>query len=62
MPHLVLPDPGITHGPFRVLPRADGGFVIMDTRRRLGFQAVGNKFKKLEDAASAAKRWAELHG
>ncbi len=57
------PDPGETHGAFRVLPRTDGGYVIQDTRRALGSQTVGKKFKKLEDAVRTAKAWHEQgHG
>lgn len=36
----VVPDPGITHGFFRVLQRTDGPFIVIDTRRPPGDQAV----------------------
>ena len=51
------PDPGITFGSFRVLPVTTGGFVIVDTRRKPGKQTVGERFKKLEDAARVAEEW-----
>jgi hypothetical protein len=51
------PDPGIEHGNFRVLPRTDGGYVVVDGRRKPGKQTVGGKFRTLEDAAQAALTW-----
>jgi hypothetical protein len=33
-------DPQIEAGPFRVLPRTDGKFVVVDTRRPLGERTV----------------------
>ena len=50
-------DPELTFGAFRVLPRTDGGYVVVDTRRKPGKQTVGAKFKTLEDAAHAAEQW-----
>lgn len=52
-------DPGIEYGNFRVLPRTDGGFVVIDGRRKPGKQTVGQKFRQLEDAARAAHDWHE---
>jgi len=51
------PDPDVRFGAFRVLPRTDGGYVIVDTRRKPGKQAVGNKFQKLEEASRVAEEW-----
>ncbi len=58
------PDPEVQHGAFRVLPRTDGGFVVVDTRRPPGQRTVGKrKFKTLQDAAHAAKTWHDAgHG
>jgi hypothetical protein len=60
------PDPKIEHGPFRVLPRTDGGYVVADSRRPAGDQAVKNKkgevmrWKKAGEAGDVAARWVEL--
>lgn len=57
------PDPGIEHGSFKVLPCTQGGYWVIDVRRKPGKQAVGAKFRLLEDAARAAKDWHEAgHG
>lgn len=65
MPHFRqhYPDPSISHGVFRVLPRTDGGFIVFDPRRALGRMQVGPVFARLEDAANAARAWHEAgHG
>lgn len=68
-PHQVFPDPGIQHGHFRVLPRTDGGFVVVDDRRPVADQAVKNKkgevmrWAKAADAGWVAREWHRLgHG
>lgn len=43
------PDPGITHGPFRVLPVTTGGYCVVDTRRPIGKQTVA-RYKHLDNA------------
>jgi hypothetical protein len=59
------PDPGITHGHFRVLPQTTGGFVIVDDRRAPGEQMIRNKigevikWHKAADAGEVAKEWDE---
>jgi hypothetical protein len=53
------PDPDVQHGAFKVLPRTDGGFVVVDTRRKLGKRTVGEKYRTLEAAAADAKKWHE---
>ena len=57
----VYPDPGISHGSFRVLPYAGaaGAFIVVDTRRKPGHQRVGEPFWYLEEAALAARTWNE---
>jgi hypothetical protein len=63
MPHDHLKDPEVHHGSFRVLPRADGGYVVIDVRRKPGYQTVGGKFPDLKQAAQAAEAWhKEGHG
>jgi len=49
-------DPGITHGHFRVLPRTDGLWAVIDEREPPGYQTVMT-FKKLEQAAVSAEAW-----
>lgn len=57
------PDPGVEHGAFKVLPRTDGGYVVIDTRRRPGKRTVGEKFRTLQEASSHAELWhKEGHG
>lgn len=51
------PDPGVEFGSFRVLPRTDGGYVIVDVRRAPGKRTVGKKFQKLEEATRVAEEW-----
>lgn len=59
----VFPDPNVEHGAFRVLPRTDGGYIIVDTRRPPGRQTVGEKFRNIGDAAVTAKTWHDAgHG
>lgn len=53
------PDPDVECGSFRVLPRTDGLYVVIDTRRQPGARTVGKPFKKLKDAIAHAKRWHE---
>lgn len=57
----VVPDPGITHGHFRVLQRVDGPFVVLDTRRDPGDQtiAIHRQAPKREKDAPDAKKIAE---
>jgi hypothetical protein len=53
------PDPGEQFGAFRVLPRTDGGHIVIDDRREPGDQTVMH-FKgkhSLRDAIAAAKMW-----
>lgn len=52
-----IPDPGIQHGPFKVLERTDGPFVIFDTRAKPGQGTV--EIFTSEDHANP-KRAAEL--
>lgn len=47
------PDPGITCGHFRVLPYAPGGYVVIDDRRKPGYQRVARRLS-LDDAANDA--------
>lgn len=59
------PDPGIQHGSFRVLPRTDGSFAVVDDRNPPGGQTImvftGKHGKR--DAERAAKTWhAQGHG
>jgi hypothetical protein len=57
------PDPGIAHGAFRVLPRTDGLWVVVDERRPPGYRTVGKPFKSQKAAELAAKTWhAQGHG
>jgi len=49
-------DPGIRHGHFRVLPRTDGLWVVIDEREPPGYQTVMT-FKKMEQAAVSAEDW-----
>lgn len=59
----VFPDPDIRHGPFRVLPQTDGGYVIEDTRRAPGERVIRDKkgevmkWGKAKDAGAVARRW-----
>ena len=53
-PH--FPDPGIQHGPFKVLPRTDGLWAVLDTRRAPGEQSL-KAFRKKETAEQAAMKW-----
>lgn len=56
------PDPGIQHGAFRVLPRTDGTWFVMDDRRPPG-EGLVMVFKTKAQAAKAAKAWFEQgHG
>lgn len=50
----LLPDPGVEIGPWRVLPRADGKWILYDERRPLGQRtaAVGDS---LEDVSMQAR-------
>ena len=59
----VYPDPDIQHGSFRVFPRTDGGYVIVDERRKPGRRTVGGKFRELKEADRTAAQWhKEGHG
>lgn len=40
-PVQVWRDPGVSVGPYRILPKTTGGFVVFDDRRRLGENEVG---------------------
>lgn len=53
------PDPNITFGAFRVLPRTDGGHVVVDERRDPGDRTVMRFQGKhsLRDATRAAREW-----
>ena len=58
-----FPDPEVTFGSFKVLPRTDGLYVVVDTRRKPGNRVVGQPFKKMLDAKEAARTWHEQgHG
>ena len=47
------PDPGIQYGHFRVLPYTPGGYVVIDDRRKPGYQRVA-RMLSLDDAAQRA--------
>lgn len=56
------PDPGIQHGHFRVLPRTDGQWCVLDDREPPGKQTV-MVFKSKEAASVSAADWHRLgHG
>ncbi len=63
--HNTFPDPGITHGHFRVLPQTTGGYVIVDDRRPHGDMIVKNKigeiikWQRADAAGDAAREWNE---
>lgn len=54
----LLPDPGISFGPFHVYQRADQAWIVVDERRPLGKRTVlvreGGAAKK--EAAAAAEK------
>lgn len=59
------PDPGVSFGAFRVLPRTDGRWAVVDERRPVGNQTVmtfeGKTGRK--QAEKAARTWFEQgHG
>ncbi len=57
-----FPDPGLTYGHFRVLPRTDGKWAVFDDRRKPGESTV-KTFRKKGDAIDAAEAWHRLgHG
>lgn len=57
-----FPDPGLQFGAFRVLPRTDGTFAVIDERRPAGDRTV-MIFQWLAEAERAAKAWFEQgHG
>lgn len=59
MPYLnVTKDPGITIGPFRILQRTDGRYILYDERRPAANRGVGSPARDIEDAiAYAYARW-----
>ncbi len=60
VPHNHFPDPGLEFGAFRVMPQTTGGYIVVDTRRAPGQRQVGTYiFRRVEEAAEAAKRWHE---
>lgn len=53
-------DPMIQLGPFRVLQRVDGPFIVVDERRPLGDRTIA-RYDGLRDAeADARKRYASI--
>lgn len=50
----MLPDPGVEIGPWRILPRADGKWILYDERRPLGARTVAAE-ESLELATVLAK-------
>lgn len=55
------PDPDITYGPYRVLPRTDGGHVVVDLRLPLGKRTV-RRFRTLAGARECAQNLWVLSG
>ena len=53
-PH--FPDPEVSFGAFRVLPRTDGKWIVYDARRGLGRRTL-RVFRKQKEAAEAASLW-----
>ena len=51
-----FPDPDIQIGAFRVLPRTDGKWAIVDTRRPAGQRTI-HVAKSKQDAVTVAQRW-----
>jgi hypothetical protein len=52
-----FPDPDIQFGHFRVLPRTDGKWAVIDLRRDPGARTI-KAFSKKETAVEAAEKWA----
>lgn len=51
-----IPDPGVSHGAFRVLQRTDGPYLVLDTRRPPGEQTIAVfPPRKGEDPRKAAE-------
>lgn len=59
MPHLNFTrDPDVTIGPYRILQRVDGRFILYDERRPAHDRGVGSPVRDIEDAiAYAYARW-----
>ena len=57
VPSVEVPDPGITVGPYRILQRTDGLFIVCDFRRALGDATMASG-KTLGNAIREAKRLA----
>lgn len=64
MPHGIhFPDPGLEYGHFRILPRTDGLWIVVDSRRAPGKRTVGKPFRTRDQADQAARVWHEAgHG
>lgn len=50
----MLPDPGVEVGPWRILPRADGKWILYDERRPIGCRTVATE-DSLELATALAQ-------
>lgn len=53
-------DPGTTFGPYRVLQRVDGPFLVVDERRPLGDRTVARYDGQRDAEADARQRYATL--